>query len=69
MYAFSSCPSLSSITIPSSVTSIGSSAFSSCYSLVTIDILGKSSGDISGAPWGANTGSPTNTQIIWENDQ
>ncbi len=68
-YAFGSCYSLSSIIIPSSVTSIGGSAFYNCYSLATITILGKSSGDISGSPWGAITGSPTNTQIIWENDQ
>jgi hypothetical protein len=69
IYAFQSCSSLSSITIPSSVTSIGGNAFQSCYSLSSITILGKSEGDISGASWGANTGSPTNTQIIWENDQ
>jgi hypothetical protein len=66
---FYSCSSLSSIIIPSSVTTIGSYAFQRCYSLATITILGKSSGDISGAPWSASTGSPTNTQIIWENDQ
>ena len=36
--AFSSCYSLTSITIPSSVTSIGNSAFNGCYSLKTIII-------------------------------
>lgn len=67
--AFQYCSAISSITIPSNVTSIGSNAFQYCYSLSTITILGKSPGDITGAPWGANTSSPTNTQIIWENDQ
>ena len=36
--AFSSCNSLTSITIPNSVTSIGNSAFSSCSSLTSITI-------------------------------
>ena len=36
--AFSSCSSLTSITIPNSVTSIGNSAFSSCSSLTSIVI-------------------------------
>lgn len=37
-YAFSNCSSLTSITIPGSVTSIGSSAFSGCSSLASITI-------------------------------
>ena len=37
-YAFSSCTSLASITIPDSVTSIGYSAFSGCSSLTSITI-------------------------------
>ena len=37
-YAFSSCHSLQSVTIPSGVTSIGSSVFSYCYSLQSITI-------------------------------
>ncbi len=68
-YAFQYSSSLSSIIIPSSVTSIGSNAFDNCSSLSSITILGKSSGGISGSPWGANTGSPTYTQIIWKNNQ
>ena len=36
--AFSSCSSLTSITIPNSVTSIGKSAFYRCSSLISIDI-------------------------------
>ena len=35
-YAFSSCPSLTSITIPETVTNIGDGAFDSCTSLTTI---------------------------------
>jgi hypothetical protein len=37
-WAFSSCRSLTSITIPDSVTSIGDSAFSYCYGLTSITI-------------------------------
>ena len=37
-YAFSNCPSLTIITIPSTVTSIGNSAFRHCYSLTSITI-------------------------------
>ena len=36
--AFTSCSSLSSITIPNTVTSIGNSAFNTCYSLSSITI-------------------------------
>ena len=39
--AFSGCTSLTSVTIPDSVTSIGASAFSSCTSLAEITIPGK----------------------------
>ena len=37
-YAFSSCSSLTSVTIPNSVTSIGDYAFSSCSSLTSVTI-------------------------------
>ena len=37
-YAFNSCSSLASITIPDGVTSIGTYAFNSCYSLASITI-------------------------------
>jgi hypothetical protein len=37
-YAFSSCPSLTSITIPDTVTSIGDGAFDSCTSLTSITL-------------------------------
>ena len=37
-YTFSSCSSLTSITIPNGVTSIGNNAFSSCYLLTSITI-------------------------------
>ena len=63
-YVFISCSSLSSITIPDSVTSIGAFAFNGCYSLSSITI-NKAEGSITGSPWGASTGSPTYTQIIW----
>ena len=62
--AFAGCTSLTSIQIPSSVTSIDSDVFANCYSLKTITI-NKASGSISGSPWGATTGSPTYTQIVW----
>ena len=38
--AFSSCYSLTSVVIPSGVTSIGGSAFQNCYSLTSIKMLG-----------------------------
>lgn len=56
--AFGNCYSLVKINIPSSVTSM-STAFSNCYSLRTITI-NKSSGSITGSPWGAPDAS-----IIW----
>ncbi len=37
-YAFSQCTSLTNVTIPSGVTSIGNSAFDFCYNLVSISI-------------------------------
>ena len=58
------CKSLASITIPNSMLSIHNSSFEGCYSLATITI-DKTEGSISGSPWGATTGSPTSTQIIW----
>lgn len=63
-YAFSGCDSLTSITLSDTITSIGANAFQYCYSLRTITI-DKVEGSISGSPWGAITGSPTSTQIIW----
>lgn len=39
-YAFSGCTSLTSITMPNSVTSIGYDAFSDCTSLKTINYKG-----------------------------
>ena len=38
MYIFSGCYSLTSLTIPDSVTSIGNSVFSGCYSLTSLTI-------------------------------
>ena len=53
-YAFSNCTSLSSITIPNSVTSIGNSAFSGCTSLSTLNYY-----DTSEPTWsGVFTNSP-----------
>ena len=37
-WAFASCSSLTSVTIPNSVTSIGNSAFASCSSLTSVTI-------------------------------
>lgn len=64
---FSSCFSFVSVVVPSSVTTIGKNAFEGCMSLAAITI-NKESESISGSPWGATTGSPTNTQIIWNGD-
>lgn len=57
--AFNNCTSLASITIPNSVTGIGSNAFTNCTTLTSITI-NKSAGSISGAPWGA-----PNATIQW----
>ena len=56
--AFSGCSALTTITIPSTVTSI-ISAFTGCNALISI-IVNKSEGSISGAPWGA-----TNATVTW----
>lgn len=40
-WAFRSCYSLKRVTIPDSVTSIGTSAFVKCYSLISV-VIGKS---------------------------
>ena len=56
--------SIKRIEIGRGVTSIGSSAFQSCYSLSSITI-NKPEGSISGSPWGAKTSAPTSTQIVW----
>jgi uncharacterized repeat protein (TIGR02543 family) len=43
-YAFSSCQSLTSVTIPNSVTSIGDGAFNNCISLATVYLPARFSG-------------------------
>lgn len=62
--AFDSCYSLTTISIPNSVISIDRKAFDKCYSLAKITI-DKTKGAIAYSPWGAITGSPTYTQIVW----
>ena len=37
-YAYSACPEMTSIEIPSTITSIGESAFSQCSNLTTVNI-------------------------------
>ena len=54
-FAFTSCTSLASITLPAGVTSIGNFAFSNCASLKTMDVLSEtpptlSSDSLSGLP-------------------
>jgi len=51
-----------SIEIPSSVISIGDSAFYKCTNLATITIRKSNDGSLTGAPWGA----PDTTTVIWE---
>ena len=58
-YCFYNLPSLTEITIPSSVTSMNTYCFADCPNLTTITI-NKPTDSISGAPWGA-----TNATVIW----
>lgn len=58
-YYFSGCTNLKSVTLPSSIESIGNNVFALCGSLETITI-NKPENSISGAPWGA-----TNATIVW----
>ncbi len=59
LYYFSDCQNLKSVSLPSSLESIGSSVLLRCTSLETITIA-KPENSISGAPWGA-----TNATVIW----
>lgn len=59
--AFNNCSSLTEITIPENVNSIGANAFVYCRNLTKINIKGKEE-RISGAPWGAQYG---NRAIKW----
>lgn len=52
---FSECYSLKNIEIPSSVESIGGTAFSRCNNLTEI-IIHKEENDITGSPWGCPYG-------------
>lgn len=60
-YAFQYCKDLTSIAIPSSVTSIAWSAFSGCDNLKTI-YVDKSKDSISSAPWCSDA------KVIWDCD-
>lgn len=57
-FSFANCNKLTSVSIPSTVTIIGNSAFY-CSNLATITI-NKPADSISGSPWGA-----TNATIVW----
>ena len=58
-YAFYNCSQLKTITLPSSVKSIASNVFSRCDNLTTINVPW-SEGEVSGAPWGANSSTVIN---------
>lgn len=51
-YAFTGCYELESVVLPSSITSIGSEAFSECEKLTVIKVPW-AEGAIAGAPWAA----------------
>lgn len=58
--AFKGCSSVTTITIPKKVETIGTDVFKGCTQLETI-YINKPENSISGAPWGAKD----STQIIW----
>lgn len=59
--SFGYCTALKEITIPESVTSIGSGCFGNCKELDKI-YLNKKQGEITGAPWGAPKGDRV---VVW----
>ena len=67
-YSFGECSSLTTIDIPSSVTSLGYYAFSGCNNLTEIIINRKHDGTLSDAPWGGDEdsfGRKKTIKVIW----
>ena len=62
-YAISSCNAITEIYIPASVTTINANTFTADNNLTVIK-CGFSSGDVSGAPWGA-----TNAVVTYDEDR